>query len=123
MGAMPFAFVGGAIQLPGQFYRPLVGVILIAGLLGLTTPRRRAASRQSSTRTYRRRDRRPMRLAAAYAAYAIADAIALTWVKERLAVLASDCLRRSPVEGLETFLRVSACQLSDRSALLFAGRI
>lgn len=29
IGAMPFAFVGGAIQLPGQFYRPLVGVILL----------------------------------------------------------------------------------------------
>lgn len=29
IGAMPFAFIGGAIQLPGQFYRPLVGVILL----------------------------------------------------------------------------------------------
>jgi uncharacterized membrane protein YfcA len=29
IGALPFAVVGGAIQLPGQFYRPLVGVILI----------------------------------------------------------------------------------------------
>jgi uncharacterized protein len=29
IGAMPFAFIGGAVQLPGQFYRPLVGVILI----------------------------------------------------------------------------------------------
>src|SRR5829696_5553291 len=26
IGAVPFAFVGGAIQLPGQFYRPLVGI-------------------------------------------------------------------------------------------------
>ncbi len=33
VGAIPFAFIGGAIQLPGQFYRPLVGVILlIAGV-------------------------------------------------------------------------------------------
>jgi uncharacterized membrane protein YfcA len=33
IGAMPFAFIGGAVQLPSQFYRPLVGVILIiAGL-------------------------------------------------------------------------------------------
>jgi uncharacterized membrane protein YfcA len=29
IGAMPFAFIGGGIQLPGQFYRPLVGVILL----------------------------------------------------------------------------------------------
>jgi uncharacterized membrane protein YfcA len=29
IGAIPLAFVGGAIQLPGQFYRPLVGVILL----------------------------------------------------------------------------------------------
>lgn len=29
IGAMPFAVIGGAMQLPGQFYRPLVGVILI----------------------------------------------------------------------------------------------
>jgi uncharacterized protein len=29
IGAMPFAVVGGAVQLPGHFYRPLVGVILI----------------------------------------------------------------------------------------------
>jgi uncharacterized membrane protein YfcA len=29
IGAMPFAVIGGAVQLPGQFYRPLVGVILI----------------------------------------------------------------------------------------------
>lgn len=29
IGALPFAGVGGAVQLPGQFYRPLVGVILI----------------------------------------------------------------------------------------------
>ncbi len=29
IGALPFAVIGGAVQLPGQFYRPLVGVILI----------------------------------------------------------------------------------------------
>ena len=29
IGAVPMAFVGGSIQLPGQFYRPLVGVILL----------------------------------------------------------------------------------------------
>jgi len=29
IGALPFAVIGGAVQLPGQYYRPLVGVILI----------------------------------------------------------------------------------------------
>jgi uncharacterized protein len=29
IGALPFATIGGAVQLPGQFYQPLVGVILI----------------------------------------------------------------------------------------------
>src|SRR3954468_24471078 len=28
IGAIPMAFAGGSIQLPGQFYRPLVGVVL-----------------------------------------------------------------------------------------------
>jgi uncharacterized membrane protein YfcA len=33
IGALPFAVVGGAVQLPEQFCRPLVGVILtIAGV-------------------------------------------------------------------------------------------
>jgi uncharacterized membrane protein YfcA len=31
LGAIPFAFFGGAIQLPGAYYRPLVGVVLIIG--------------------------------------------------------------------------------------------
>jgi hypothetical protein len=26
LGALPLAFFGGAIQLPGQYYRPLVGM-------------------------------------------------------------------------------------------------
>lgn len=29
LGAMPFAFLGGGIELPGQYYRPIVGVVLI----------------------------------------------------------------------------------------------
>lgn len=29
IGAVPMAFVGGSIQLPGQYYRPLVGVVLL----------------------------------------------------------------------------------------------
>lgn len=31
LGAVPFAFLGGSIQLPGTYYRPLVGVILLLG--------------------------------------------------------------------------------------------
>jgi hypothetical protein len=30
-GAAPSAFIGGAIQLPGQYYRPVVGVVLLIG--------------------------------------------------------------------------------------------
>ena len=29
IGAIPMAFLGGSIQLPGQYYRPLVGVVLL----------------------------------------------------------------------------------------------
>lgn len=29
LGAMPMAFLGGALQLPGDYYRPLVGVVLL----------------------------------------------------------------------------------------------
>lgn len=33
IGAIPMAFIGGAIQLPGQYYRPIVGaILLIAGV-------------------------------------------------------------------------------------------
>lgn len=33
LGSMPFAFIGGGIHLPGQYYRPIVGVVLmLAGL-------------------------------------------------------------------------------------------
>jgi uncharacterized membrane protein YfcA len=39
IGAMPFAFIGGAVQLPGQFYRPLVGVILIIAGIRLLWPK------------------------------------------------------------------------------------
>ncbi len=31
IGAVPFAFVGGAIQLPGAYYRPIVGIVLLVG--------------------------------------------------------------------------------------------
>jgi len=39
LGALPFAVVGGAVQLPGQFYRPLVGVILIIAGIRFLLPR------------------------------------------------------------------------------------
>ena len=29
LGALPFAFLGGGIQLPGHYYRPIVGIVLI----------------------------------------------------------------------------------------------
>jgi uncharacterized protein len=31
LGAVPLAFLGGAIQLPGAYYKPIVGVILLLG--------------------------------------------------------------------------------------------
>lgn len=39
IGAVPFAFVGGAIQLPGAFYKPIVGVVLLLGGARLLWPR------------------------------------------------------------------------------------
>jgi uncharacterized protein len=38
LGAIPFAFLGGAIQLPGAYYRPLVGVVLLIGGARLLWP-------------------------------------------------------------------------------------
>ncbi len=38
IGAVPFAVVGGAIQLPGAYYRPLVGVVLLIGGARLLWP-------------------------------------------------------------------------------------
>lgn len=35
LGALPFAFVGGSIQLPGAYYRPLVGAVLFVSALRL----------------------------------------------------------------------------------------
>lgn len=29
VGSIPFAFVGGAVDLPGNFYKPMVGVLLL----------------------------------------------------------------------------------------------
>lgn len=38
IGAMPFAFLGGGIKLPGDFYRPLVGVVLFLSAIRLLWP-------------------------------------------------------------------------------------
>jgi uncharacterized protein len=38
VGAIPLAFIGGVIQLPGAYYRPLVGVILLLGAARLLWP-------------------------------------------------------------------------------------
>ena len=39
LGAVPFAFLGGSVTLPGAYYRPLVGVILLVGGARLLWPR------------------------------------------------------------------------------------
>jgi uncharacterized membrane protein YfcA len=39
IGALPFAMIGGAVELPGQFYRPLVGAILIVAGLRFLWPK------------------------------------------------------------------------------------
>jgi uncharacterized membrane protein YfcA len=38
VGAIPLAFIGGVIQLPGAYYRPLVGMILLLGAARLLWP-------------------------------------------------------------------------------------
>ena len=38
IGAIPLAFLGGSIKLPGEFYRPLVGVVLLLGAVRLLWP-------------------------------------------------------------------------------------
>lgn len=38
LGTVPFAFLGGAIQLPGAYYRPLVGTVLLLGAARLLWP-------------------------------------------------------------------------------------
>jgi uncharacterized membrane protein YfcA len=44
IGALPFAVVGGAVQLPGQFYRPLVGVILVMAGIRFLWPKELATN-------------------------------------------------------------------------------
>ena len=37
IGSVPMAFVGGSIDLPGEIYRPLVAIVLLAGAVRLAT--------------------------------------------------------------------------------------
>src|SRR5215204_3800546 len=46
VGAVPLAFVGGAIQLPGAYYRPLVGIVLLIGAARLLWPAELTANRE-----------------------------------------------------------------------------
>lgn len=47
LGALPFAFLGGAIKLPGEIYRPLVGVVLLLSAARLLWPREIRALRET----------------------------------------------------------------------------
>jgi uncharacterized protein len=44
LGAMPLAFIGGAIQLPGAYYRPIVGSVLLIGAARLLWPKELATN-------------------------------------------------------------------------------
>ena len=46
LGAAPLAFVGGAVKLPGDVYRPLVGVLLIVAAIRLLLPIAVTANRE-----------------------------------------------------------------------------
>jgi len=46
IGAVPFAFVGGAIPLPGVYYRPLVGIVLFVGAARLLWPTELGTNRE-----------------------------------------------------------------------------
>ena len=37
LGSIPAAFIGGGIELPGEIYRPLVAIVLLAGAWRLAT--------------------------------------------------------------------------------------
>jgi hypothetical protein len=39
IGSLPFAFLGGSIQLPGEYYRPIVGAMLLLAALRFLWPR------------------------------------------------------------------------------------
>ena len=46
LGAVPFAFLGGSVQLPGVYYRPLVGVVLMLSGARLLWPRELRSNRR-----------------------------------------------------------------------------
>lgn len=48
VGALPMAFLGGYIQLPGQLYRPLVGVVLLIAAVRLLWPAELRSNREWS---------------------------------------------------------------------------
>ena len=47
LGALPFAFLGGALKLPGDIYRPLVGAVLLLSAARLLWPREIRALRET----------------------------------------------------------------------------
>ena len=47
LGALPFAFLGGAIKLPGDIYKPLVGIVLLLSAARLLWPREIRALRET----------------------------------------------------------------------------
>lgn len=49
IGAIPMAFIGGSIQLPGQLYRPLVGVVLLIAAARLLWPGKTRSTREASS--------------------------------------------------------------------------
>jgi uncharacterized protein len=46
IGAVPFAFVGGAVQIPGAYYRPIVGVVLLLSGARLLWPAELSTNRE-----------------------------------------------------------------------------
>lgn len=48
VGALPMAFLGGYIQLPGQVYRPLVGIVLLIAAVRLLWPSELRSNREWS---------------------------------------------------------------------------
>jgi hypothetical protein len=48
IGAVPFSFLGGAAQIPGAYYRPIVGVVLLLSGARLLWPSELAANEEPS---------------------------------------------------------------------------
>lgn len=46
LGAIPIAFIGGAIRLPGHFYKPLVAIVLFVAAIKLLWPNAMSATRE-----------------------------------------------------------------------------